>query len=224
MKPKDVKILLVDDHPLFRKGVRSLIQARPGLHVIGEAADGCEAVNLTRELKPDVIFMDIDMPKMNGLEATKAINNEFPATKIIILTVSDYDQALFEAIKAGACGYLLKNLEPTELYSIIENVQTGESIINGVLATKILGEFKRMSESKESRKDIEPLSEREIEVLEHLVQGKDNKTIAQALSIAPSTVKTHLQNIIDKLHLKNRVEAAVYAIGEGLVDYHTKCD
>ncbi len=219
-KSAKLEILLVDDHPLFRKGVRSLLEARSCYAVIGEASNGREAVEFTRANRPTVIFMDIDMPGMNGLEATRLIKHEFPKIHIVILTVSDYDSVLFDAIKAGASGYLLKNLEPDELYATLEKIRDGEAVINGVLATKILREFSRLSDARDRLKEIEPLSDREIEVLEQLVHGKDNKEIAQALSIAPSTVKTHLQNIMEKLHLKNRIEAAVYAVGEGLVEYH----
>lgn len=222
-KETELSILLVDDHPLFRKGVRALLEAKPGYRVIGEVANGCEAVAFTRTSQPAVVFMDIDMPEMNGLEATRIIKKEFPQTSIVILTVSDYDSVLFDAIKAGASGYLLKNLEPDDLYGTLEKIRAGEAVVNGVLATKILREFNRISDAREKAKEIEPLSEREIEVLEHLVRGKDNKEIAHALSIAPSTVKTHLQNIMDKLHLKNRIEAAVYAVGEGLVEYPPDC-
>lgn len=218
-KSAELEILLVDDHPLFRKGVRSLLEARSGYAVIGEVSDGREAVEFTRASRPAVIFMDIDMPGMNGLEATRLIKHEFPKIHIVILTVSDYDSVLFDAIKAGASGYLLKNLEPDDLYATLEKIRDGEAVINGVLATKILREFSRLSDARDRLKEIEPLSDREIEVLEQLVHGKDNKEIALALSIAPSTVKTHLQNIMEKLHLKNRIEAAVYAVGEGLVEY-----
>jgi len=222
-KETALTILLVDDHPLFRKGVRALLEAKPGYHVVGEVSNGCEAVAFTRASQPAVVFMDIDMPVMNGLEATRIIKKEFLQTSIVMLTVSDYDSVLFDAIKAGASGYLLKNLEPDDLYATLEKVRAGEAVVNGVLATKILREFNRISDAREKAKEIEPLSEREIEVLEHLVRGKDNKEIAHALSIAPSTVKTHLQNIMDKLHLKNRIEAAVYAVGEGLVEYPPDC-
>ncbi len=224
MKTQTLRILLVDDHPLFRKGVRSLIETHAEFQVIGEAGNGCDAIEMTKLTRPDVIFMDIDMPKVNGLEATRLIKKEFPQTSIIMLTVSDYDSALFEAIKSGASGYLLKNLEPADLFSTLEKIQQGEAVINGVLATKILREFSRLSESHEKSREIEPLTDREIEVLQHLVRGEDNKKIAQSLSISPSTVKTHLQNIMEKLHLKNRIEAAVYAVGEGLVDYHSECE
>lgn len=223
-KPKVIRILLVDDHALFRKGVKALLEARSEFIVVGEASNGCEAIELAQKLQPDLIFMDIDMPQLNGLEATRNIKQQLPNIQIIMLSVSDYAPQLFEAIKSGACGYLLKNLEPEEIFEMLDKVQRGEPAINGVLATKILTEFNRLSQPDRPRKGIEQLSEREIEVLEHLVQGDDNKEIAKALSIAPNTVKTHLSNIMEKLHLRNRVEAAVYAVGEGLVEYHPDCN
>ncbi|HPS42574.1 MAG TPA: response regulator transcription factor [Anaerolineaceae bacterium] len=218
------KILLVDDHPLFRRGVRALLELKPEYAVVGEASNGCEAIEFIQHTRPDVIFMDINMPKVDGLEATRIIKKEHPEIHIIMLTVTDYDNALFEAIKSGASGYLLKNLEPSDLYLTLEKIQNGEAVINGVLANKILNEFSRLSQPKIQVTELDQLSKREIEVLKNLVKGMDNKEIAAALSISPSTVKTHLQNIIEKLHLKNRTEAAVYAIGEGIVDYRSKCD
>ena len=219
-----IKILLADDHPLFRRGVRALLEFKPEYMVVGEASNGCEAVEFIQHTRPDVIFMDINMPKVDGLEATRIIKKEHPEIHIIMLTVTDYDNALFEAIKSGASGYLLKNLEPSDLYLTLEKIQNGEAVINGVLANKILNEFSRLSQPKIQVTELDQLSKREIEVLKNLVKGMDNKEIAAALSISPSTVKTHLQNIIEKLHLKNRTEAAVYAIGEGIVDYRSKCD
>lgn len=219
-----IKILLADDHPLFRRGVRALLELKPEYMVVGEASNGCEAVEFIQHTRPDVIFMDINMPKVDGLEATRIIKKEHPEIHIIMLTVTDYDNALFEAIKSGASGYLLKNLEPSDLYLTLEKIQNGEAVINGVLANKILNEFSRLSQPKIQVTELDQLSKREIEVLKNLVKGMDNKEIAAALSISPSTVKTHLQNIIEKLHLKNRTEAAVYAIGEGIVDYRSKCD
>ncbi len=221
---KPLQILLADDHALFRKGVKALLSTRRAYNIIGEAANGCEVIELAHQLKPDIIFMDIDMPGMNGLEATRVIMQELPDIKIIILTVSDYENQLFDAIKSGASGYLLKNLEPEELFEMLEKIQRGEAAVNGILATKILHEFSRLSQTDRPRKDVDQLSEREIEVLKRLVLGEDNKEIAEALSIAPNTVKTHLSNIMEKLHLRNRLEAAVYAVGEGLVDYRKKCD
>lgn len=219
-----IRILLADDHPLFRRGVRALLELKPEYIVVGEASNGCEAIEFLKQYKVDVIFMDINMPRIDGLEATRIIKKDHPDIHIIMLTVSDYENALFEAIKSGASGYLLKNLEPSDLYLTIEKIQNGEAVINGVLATKILNEFSRISQAKPQPSDVEQLSRREIDVLTNLVKGMDNKEIAAALSISPSTVKTHLQNIIEKLHLKNRTEAAVYAIGEGIVDYRSRCD
>lgn len=219
-----IKILLADDHPLFRRGVKDLLELRPEYSVVGEASNGCEAIEFIQHTKPDVIFMDINMPRIDGLEATRIIKKDHPEINIIMLTVSDYDNALFEAIKSGASGYLLKNLEPSDLYLTLEKIQHGEAVINGVLANKILNEFSRISQSNSQAAETDQLSRREIEVLTNLVKGMDNKEIAAALSISPSTVKTHLQNIIEKLHLKNRTEAAVYAIGEGIVNYHSKCN
>lgn len=221
---KTMRILLVDDHALFRRGVKTLLTSRPEFEVIGEAANGCEAIELAHQMKPDVIFMDIDMPGVNGLDATRAIKHDLPAINIIMLTVSDYEAQLFEAIKSGASGYLLKNLEPQELFEMLEKIRRGEAAVNSILATKILNEFSRLAQPRQQQqKANDQLSEREIEVLERLVRGDDNKQIAETLSITPNTVKTHLSNIMEKLHLRNRLEAAVYAVGEGLVDYRTDC-
>lgn len=222
-EPKTWRILLVDDHALFRQGVKTLLSTRPGFDVVAEASNGCEAIELAARHQPDVIFMDIDMPDVNGLDATRAIKHEWPAITIIMLTVSDYEAQLFEAIKSGASGYLLKNLEPQELFDMLEKLQRGEAVINGVLAHKILNELSRLAQPRQTARKVDQLSEREIEVLEHLVRGEENKEIAKALSITPNTVKTHLSNIMEKLHLRNRLEAAVYAVGEGLVDYRTDC-
>lgn len=218
-----MRILLADDHALFRKGVRSMLASHSEYSVVGEAGDGCEAIELAHRLRPDLIFMDIDMPRVNGLEATRAIRRELPEVKIVMLTVSDYASQLFEAIKSGASGYLLKNLEPEEIFEMLDKVQSGEPAINGVLAKKILSEFNRLSQPGRPQKASDQLSDREIEVLKLVARGEDNKEIAKSLSITPNTVKSHLSNIMEKLHLRNRVEAAVYAVGEGLVNYRSEC-
>ena len=220
---KPLRILLADDHTLFRKGLKALLESRADYHVCGESSTGCEAIEKSRELKPDLILMDIDMPKMNGLEATKVIKHEAPDINIIILTVSDYATQVFDAIKFGASGYLLKNLEPEDMFEMLEKNRAGEPAINGILATKILAEFSRISQMDHTHKKTDDLSEREKEVLKFVARGLDNKEIANELSIAPSTVKTHLSSILEKLHLRNRVEAAVYAVGEGLVNYLSNC-
>jgi DNA-binding NarL/FixJ family response regulator len=213
-----LRVLLVDDHILFRKGVASLLASHKDMEVIGEAGDGVEAVARARETVPDVILMDLSMPKCSGLEATRLIKREMPHVKIIILTVSDDDSDLFAAIKNGADGYLLKNLEPRQLFDMLEGVRRGEAPISGTLAAKILQEFRQPDQSPQQQVETSnELTPREIEVLEQVVEGATNKEIAEALVITENTVKIHLRNILEKLHLQNRIQAAVYAVREGLV-------
>jgi DNA-binding NarL/FixJ family response regulator len=213
-----LRVLLVDDHILFRKGVASLLSGRQDIEVVGEAGDGLQAMARARETVPDVILMDIGMPKCGGLEATQLIKREMPHVKIIMLTVSDDDRDLFVAIKNGADGYLLKNLEPRQFFDMLEGIRRGEVPMSGLMAAKILQEFRQPDPSlvqpSEARDELTP---REIEVLEQVVQGASNKEIAMALSISENTVKIHLRNILEKLHLQNRIQAAVYAVREGLV-------
>ena len=214
-----LRVLLVDDHILFRKGVASLLASHEDIEVIGEAGDGVEAVAKARETVPDVILMDLSMPKCSGLEATRLVKREMPHVKIIILTVSDDDRDLFGAIKNGADGYLLKNLEPHQLFDMLEGIGRGEAPISGVLAAKILQEFRQLDQSLPQQVEASnELTPREIEVLEQVVEGATNKEIAEALVITENTVKIHLRNILEKLHLQNRIQAAVYAVREGLVD------
>ena len=214
-----MRILLVDDHVLFRKGVAVLLSKRQSIQVVGEAGDGLEAIEVARETLPDVILMDIEMPKCDGLEATRRIKREMPHVKVVILTVSDDDQNLFEAIKSGAQGYLLKDLEPYQLYDLLESISRGEAPLSGVVAAKILKEFTRPTQSPtQVTKVIDELTAREIDILELVVEGKANKEIAYTLNISENTVKIHLRNILDKLHLQNRIQAAVYAVRQGLVD------
>jgi DNA-binding NarL/FixJ family response regulator len=215
-----LRILLVDDHILFRKGVASLLDSREDMEVVGEAANGLEAMARAREAVPDVMLMDIGMPECDGLEATRLIKREIPHVKIIMLTVSDDDRDLFTAIKEGADGYLLKNLEPQQLFDMLEGVRRGETPMSGLLATKILQEFRKPGGGRSLARRPEAgdgLSPREIEVLELVVEGSTNKEIAAALSISKNTVKIHLRNILEKLHLHNRIQVAVYAVRKGLV-------
>ena len=215
-----VRVLLVDDHVLFRKGISSMMASQLDLEVVGEASDGSEALEKARDLMPDIILMDINMPHCDGLEATRLIKDELPYVKIVILTVSDDEQNLFEAIKSGAMGYLLKNLEPEELFDLVRGVYRGEAAISRNTATKILSEL-----SRQAQRDQEPvisaktvLTEREKEVLQLVITGATNKEIATALYISENTVKNHLCNILDKLHLQNRIQAAAYALREGLIN------
>ena len=212
-----IRVLLVDDHPLFRKGIASLLSSEPGFEVLGEASDGQEAIEKARDLMPDVILMDISMPGVNGLEATQRIKQEIPYVRIVILTVSDEDQNLFEAIKSGAQGYLLKKIEPQTLFQTLRGVLEGEAPLSRVMATKLLAEFARQRRAaSEPRTPTATLTEREKEVLGLLAAGKTNKEIAGALGIAENTVKNHLKNILEKLHLENRVQAATFALRQEL--------
>jgi DNA-binding NarL/FixJ family response regulator len=213
-----LRILLVDDHILFRKGVAAVLGSHSDVQVIGEAGDGLEAIERARETVPDVILMDVNMPKCSGLEATRAIKQEMPHVRIIMLTVSENDRDLFTAIKNGADGYLLKNLEPTQLFEMLDGARRGEAAVSGGLAAKILSEFRKPDKDSNPLNGAKSeLTNREIQVLELIVQGETNKEIATALSIAEDTVKIHLRNILEKLHLQNRIQAAVYAVRQGLV-------
>jgi len=213
-----LRILLVDDHVLFRKGVASLLAARQDLEVVGEAGDGREGIAQARQTLPDVILMDIGMPQCSGLEATRLIKQEMPHVKIIMLTISDDDSDLFTAIKNGADGYLLKNLEPSQLFDMLSGSSRGEVAMSGPIAIKILNEFRQPDPSlAQQEQALDDLTQREIDVLGHVARGATNREIAATLNITENTVKIHLRNILDKLHLHNRIQVAVYAVHQGLV-------
>lgn len=213
-----LRILLADDHVLFRKGLEALLASRPDMQVVGEAGDGLEAIAIARDTMPSVILMDIAMPKCNGLEAVKVISREMPHVQIVMLTFSDDERDVFEAIKSGGVGYLLKNLTPQALFEMLEGLRRGEAPINGKLAYRILQEFRQPRSTTREAEAREALSPREIDVLERVVEGKNNREIADALCVTENTVKIHLRNILEKLHLQNRIQVAVYAVRAGLVD------
>ena len=210
MKP--ISVLVVDDHALFREGLAGLLRCRSNIEVVGQAADGVQAVTLARELMPDLVLMDVRMAGMNGLDATRQIKAEMPDVRVVMLTLSENEADLFEAIKNGAQGYVLKDVLPEELYRFMEGVFVGEAPISGVMASKMLGEFAHPAPVQPfDESHMEQLSERELEVLHCLADGLTNRQIAEKLTISEHTVKRHLRNILAKLHLQNRVQAALCA-------------
>ena len=211
-----IKVLVVDDHPVFRHGLISVLEKLPDLQVVGQATNGVEAVAKTKEYQPDVVTMDIRMPGGNGVESTAAIRQILPQTKVLILTVSDKDEDLFAAIKAGAKGYLLKNAELDDLVDAIKLVARDEAIVSPAMATKLLDEFQQSS-GQRPKKELGKPSPREVEVLKLVAQGGSNKEIADDLFISETTVKAHLRSILEKLHVRNRAEAVALAMANGLL-------
>ena len=214
-----IKVLVVDDHALFRRGITSVLAGQKSLEIVGEAIDGLEAIEKAEATNPDVIIMDLNMPRCSGLEATQALQTKMPQVNILVLTVSDNEADLFAAVKFGAKGYILKNTEPEELVQAIFHIAQGGVIISPTMATKLLTEFKGLEAQVKTGvpQEAADLSPREVEVLQLVSQGATNKEIADSLFISENTAKTHLRNIMEKLHLANRSQAAAYAVGKGLV-------
>jgi len=220
-----LKVLVVDDHALFRRGIVTVLANQENISVVGEAVNGLEAIAKAEELAPDVILMDLNMPQCSGLEATQALQAKAPQVNILVLTVSDNEADLFAAIKFGATGYILKNTEPEELIQAIYHIAQGGVIISPVMAIKLLAEFRDSGSGAKAEKtagEKDNMSPREDEVLQLVAQGATNREIADSLFISENTVKTHLRNIMDKLHLANRSQAAAYAVKRGLVPYNRK--
>jgi DNA-binding NarL/FixJ family response regulator len=215
-----MRVLIADDHPLFRDGLRSLLEAR-GIDVVGEAKTGREAVDQSKRLRPDVVLMDLNMPELGGLDATRLISAEQTNVKVVVLTASEDDANLFEAIKSGAQGYLFKNLDSNEFFRLLEGVARGEPALTPGLARKLLGEFARPAAPAQpaATNEAQSLTEREREVLNLLVQGvTSNRELAERLVVTENTVKYHLRNILDKLHVQNRAQVVAYAVRHGIVD------
>ena len=211
-----MRVLLADDHALFRAGIASLLSAW-GIEVVGQAADGLEALEQARTLRPDLVLMDITMPNCNGLEATRLIKAELPEIRIVMVTVSDHDEDLFEAIKSGAEGYLLKDMSEDELSRTLEGIAAGEAPFSRSLALKILDEFARLARDERPQNDADALTPREREVLELVADGSTNREVAARLAVSENTVNFHMKHILAKLHLRNRTQAVAYAIRTGLV-------
>lgn len=215
-----MKLLLVDDHKLFLEGLQNLLVANE-IPVVGVARNGLEAVEMAEQLQPDVILMDIHMPGCDGLEATRRIKARMPGIKIVMLTMSADDEHLFEAIKSGATGYLLKNLDADEFFELLEGLERGEAPMTRSLATKLLTEFAQQAHrppvEEPHEETVDGLTDRQMEVLRHIAQGQTNKEIAEILFITERTVKYHLQEILQKLHLRNRTQAVAYAVRTGLI-------
>ena len=215
-QPNGLRVLLVDDHDLFRTGLRNLLEEQ-GVQIVGEAANGQDAIRCVREVAPDVVVMDLNMPGMSGVDATREITSFAPLTRVVVLTISDQDDDVMDAIVAGACGYLVKDSSIQELIRGITSAAIGESLISPPIAAKVLQRMRAVTLDKGAERIRSELSDRELEVLRLIANGKDNSQIAEALHISPKTVKNHISNILMKLQIENRIQAAVYAVRSGIV-------
>jgi DNA-binding NarL/FixJ family response regulator len=215
----EIRILLVDDQPLFRRAIATLVGDQPGLVVVGEADNGVQGLEMARDLRPDVVLLDVEMPVMNGVEATRRIRDEVPTAKIVILTVSEADDHLFDAIRFGAHGYLLKNLRPEQLYDLIRAVMRDETVLSPAIAGRLLREFREHPGGRRVSTPSSPepsLTAREIQIMQLVAEGLSNKEIGVRLSITEGTVKNHVHNALEKLQLENRIQAAAYVVRHGL--------
>jgi two-component system NarL family response regulator len=211
-------VLVVDDHALFRHGLLQVLQTAPDIEVVGEARDALSAIDLAAEWLPDVVLMDVRMPGMNGIEAARRIRAAQPAVRILMLTESEEEDDLYGAVRAGATGYLLKEVAIDEIADAIRAVAGGQALVSPMMTTKLLSEFNALSRRVEEEHDGRRLTPRELEVLRLIARGLSNKDIATELVIAENTVRNHVRNILEKLEVRSRVEAAMYAVREKLVD------
>jgi two-component system nitrate/nitrite response regulator NarL len=212
-----IRILIVDDHTLFRSGIKALLQRQEDFEVVGEAGDGLEGLKRAKSLQPDVVLLDLHMPGIGGREAVKLLSEEVPACNVLLLTVSEDAEDLIETIRAGARGYLLKNIETDFLLNAIRSAARGESVVSPQMTGKLMMGVRMGKEGVAQEDDREKLSPREKDIIALLAKGVSNKEMAHTLNVAESTIKIHVQNILKKLHLTSRVQAAVYAVEHGLV-------
>jgi DNA-binding NarL/FixJ family response regulator len=215
-----IRVLVVDDHALFRRGLQMVLEQEEDIEVVGEAGDGAEAVERAADSMPDIVLMDVRMPKRGGIDACTAIKDAVPSAKIIMLTISDEEADLYDAIKAGASGYLLKEISIEEVAAAIRAVNEGQSLISPSMASKLLTEFASMIKRTDDRQQVPTprLTDREMEVLKLVAKGLNNRDIAKQLFISENTVKNHIRNILEKLQLHSRMEAVVYAVREKLLE------
>jgi two-component system NarL family response regulator len=213
-----VRVLIADDHALFRRAIRAVLDDEQDIEVVAEAGDGDEAVLLAAEHAPDVVLLDVNMPKRSGIDAASEIKAQLPSTQVVMFTVSDDEADLFEAIKAGASGYLLKEVDPSEVASAVRQIHAGQSLLSPAVASKLVSEFATMAKRSDERAMRPKLTDRELEVLGLASDGLTNRQIGRRLHISENTVKNHMRNILEKLHLHSRMEAVLYAVREELID------
>ena len=213
-----MRILIADDHALFRDGLRSLLQSQ-GHEVVGEAANGRQAIELAAKLVPDLVLMDVSMPELDGVAATRELTAHLPGVKVVVLTASEHNETLFDAIKAGAQGYLLKNLEAEEFFELLDRASRGEPALTPALARKLLQEFARPAAAENAPSEPDALTDRERQVLDLMVEGVTaNRKLARSLGVSENTVKFHVRNILEKLRLNNRAQAVGYALRHRIAD------
>lgn len=222
-----IRVVVVDDHTVYRRGLQTVLAIEPGILVVGEASDGIEATDVVAELLPDVVVLDVGMPKRGGIEACRIIREQNPSAKVLMLTSSDDDATLFEAVRAGASGYLLKDVAPDEVATGVRAVHQGQSLLSPTMAAKLLQEFAKLSHPPQPTKAATAvnsaigtprLTERELGILTHVARGRFNREIAAELHISENTVRNHIRNILDKLQMHSRMEAAMYAVREHLIN------
>jgi two-component system NarL family response regulator len=215
-----IRVVICDDHALFRRGLMMTLEDEPGVEVVAEAENGREAIEMVETFAPDVVLMDVRMPRLGGIEATRQISESHPSARILMLTVSDQEDDLFEAVKAGANGYLLKEISIEEVADAIRAVMNGQSLLSPSMATKLITEFGELAKRADNPPDmpVPKLTPRELEVLKLVAEGMSNKDVAAELAISENTVKNHVRNILEKLHLHSRMEAVMFAVREKLLD------
>jgi DNA-binding NarL/FixJ family response regulator len=219
MSREPVRVVLIDDHDLLRRGIKTMLEREGDIEVVGEAGDGAKALSLVEETLPDIVLIDVIMPTVDGIEATRQIKGDFPNVGVVVLSGHDEQQFVFDAIKAGASGYLLKTAELEEVVEVVRQIAAGSGQIDPGIASRVLDEFQNYQKTQVTEGVFQPLTPREREILQHMADGLPNKTIAARLQISERTVTTHVANIYTKLHVNNRVSAIQEAMRRRILDY-----